>query len=94
MRVSAALWPGEGLRIGPTEGPPCFHRLHRLDVALAFALVLPRVDEIHRTFDDLVAWIERGVRPDGEDVLAADLSRVGLKWTPYLHPEDPLAGRR
>jgi hypothetical protein len=34
------------------------------------------------------------VRPDGEDVLASDLSRVGLKWTPYLHPEDPLAARR
>jgi pimeloyl-ACP methyl ester carboxylesterase len=47
-----------------------------------------------QAFDDLVAWIERGVRPDGEDVLAADLSRVGLKWTPYLHPEDPLAARR
>jgi pimeloyl-ACP methyl ester carboxylesterase len=47
-----------------------------------------------QAFDDLVAWIERGVRPDGEDVLAADLSRVGLKWTPFLHPEDPLAPRR
>ena len=52
-----------------------------------------RVDA-RQAFDDLVAWIERGVRPDGEDVLAADLSRVGLKWTPYLHPEDPLAARR
>jgi pimeloyl-ACP methyl ester carboxylesterase len=51
-------------------------------------------DTRRQAFDDLVAWIERGVRPDGEDVLAADLSRVGLKWTPYLHPEDPLAGRR
>lgn len=47
-----------------------------------------------QAFDDLVAWIERGVRPDGEDVLAADLSRVGLKWTPFLHLEDPLAPRR
>jgi hypothetical protein len=28
-----------------------------------------------RAFDDLVAWIERGVRPEGEDVLAPDLSR-------------------
>jgi hypothetical protein len=45
-------------------------------------------------FDDLVAWIERGVRPQGEDVLAPDLSRIGLKWTPVLHPEDPLAARR
>jgi hypothetical protein len=46
-----------------------------------------------RAFDDLVAWIERGVRPDGDDVLAPDLSRVGLKWTPRLHPDDPLAPR-
>ena len=47
-----------------------------------------------RAFDDLVAWIERGVRPEGEDVLASDLSRIGLKWTPLLHPEDPLFARR
>jgi pimeloyl-ACP methyl ester carboxylesterase len=47
-----------------------------------------------QAFDDLVAWVERGVRPEGEDVLAPDLSRVGLKWTPYLDPEDPLAPRR
>jgi hypothetical protein len=47
-----------------------------------------------QAFDDLVAWIERGVRPQGEDVLATDLSRIGLKWTPILHPEDPLAARR
>jgi hypothetical protein len=40
-----------------------------------------------------VAWIERGVRPQGDDVLGRDLSRVGLKWTPILHLEDPLAGR-
>jgi hypothetical protein len=54
------------------------------------------VDGVTRrqAFDDLVAWIERGIRPDGEDVLAADLSRVGLKWTPYLHLEDPLAASR
>jgi pimeloyl-ACP methyl ester carboxylesterase len=45
-------------------------------------------------FDDLVTWIERGVRPAGDDVLAPDLSRIGLKWTPRLHPEDPLALRR
>ena len=47
-----------------------------------------------QAFDDLVAWIERGVRPQGEDVLAPDLSRIGLKWTPVLHPDDPLAPRR
>ena len=47
-----------------------------------------------QAFDDLVAWIERGVRPAGEDVLAPDLSRIGLRWTPTLYPGDPLAGRR
>ena len=51
-------------------------------------------DTRRQAFDDLVRWIEHGVRPDGEDVLAADLSRIGLKWTPYLDPEDPLAPRR
>lgn len=47
-----------------------------------------------RAFNDLVAWIERGVKPEGEDVLTHDLSRIGLKWTPQLHAEDPLASRR
>jgi len=47
-----------------------------------------------QAFDDLVAWIERGTRPVGEDVLAPDLSRIGLGWTLSLHPEDPLALRR
>jgi hypothetical protein len=47
-----------------------------------------------RAFDDLVAWIERGVKPEGEDVLASDLSRIGMKWTPVFHPEDPLAPKR
>jgi pimeloyl-ACP methyl ester carboxylesterase len=46
-----------------------------------------------QAFNDLVAWIERGVRPPGEDVLAPDLSRIGLGWTPVLHPDDPLARR-
>ena len=47
-----------------------------------------------QAFDDLVAWIERGAKPVGEDVLAPDLSRIGLKWTPHLLLEDPLAPRR
>lgn len=47
-----------------------------------------------QAFDDLVAWIERGVRPEGEDVLAPDLSRIGLEWTPVLYPDDPLSSRR
>jgi dienelactone hydrolase len=47
-----------------------------------------------QAFDDLVAWIERGVRPQGEDVLAPDLSRIGLPWTSILYVGDPLATRR
>ena len=50
--------------------------------------------EPEQAFDDLVAWIERGVRPQGDDVLASDLSRIGMKWTPVLDVDDPLAPRR
>jgi hypothetical protein len=39
-------------------------------------------------FDDLVAWIENGVKPAGDDVLG-DVSRLGLRWTPRRHPKDP-----
>ena len=46
-----------------------------------------------QAFDDLVAWVERGVKPDGDDVLASDLSMLGLRGTPILHAEDPARGR-
>ena len=39
-------------------------------------------------FDDLVAWIERGVVPAGDDVLA-DVTKLGLRWTATFHPNDP-----
>src|SRR5262245_43976902 len=42
-----------------------------------------------QAFDDLVAWIERGVKPDGDDLLASDVSKLGLRWTRILHPDDP-----
>ena len=42
-----------------------------------------------QAFDDLVAWMEHGVRPEGDDVLAADLSDIGLRWTTPLLPDDP-----
>ena len=41
-----------------------------------------------RAFDDLVAWMERGTVPDGDDVLG-DVAKLGLRWTPTLHPDDP-----
>jgi len=46
-----------------------------------------------RAFDDLVGWIERAGVPPGDDVLASDVSTLGLRWTPALHPADPLAPR-
>ena len=41
-----------------------------------------------RAFDDLIAWMERGVVPAGDDVLG-DVTKLGLRWTPALHPDDP-----
>jgi pimeloyl-ACP methyl ester carboxylesterase len=46
-----------------------------------------------QAFDDLVAWMEQGTKPDGDDVLAADPSTLGLRWTPIRHPEDPVQRR-
>ena len=50
-------------------------------------------DVREQAFDDLVTWIERGVKPAGDDVLAADVSKLGLRWTTILHPDDPARRR-
>ena len=50
-------------------------------------------DVREQAFDDLVAWVEGGARPDGDDVLAPDVSTLGLGRTPILHPEDPARRR-
>ena len=46
-----------------------------------------------QAFDDLIAWIERGIKPDGDDVLSADMATLGLRWTPLRHPDDPAEQR-
>ena len=38
-------------------------------------------------FDDLVAWVENGTVPAGDDVLG-DVRPLGLRWTPLRHPKD------
>jgi len=38
-------------------------------------------------FDDLVAWVENGTVPAGDDVLG-DVRQLGLRWTPLRHPKD------
>jgi hypothetical protein len=40
-----------------------------------------------RAFADLVAWIERGIVPEGDDVLG-DVSKLGLRWTQTRHTND------
>ncbi len=47
--------------------------------------------ERNLAFDDLIAWLERGTRPDGEDVLTADTAHLGVEWTNPMEPDDPLA---
>jgi hypothetical protein len=41
-------------------------------------------------FTDVVAWIEKGTTPEGDDVLG-DVSRLGLRWTNVWDPRDPAA---
>ena len=47
-------------------------------------------EERMQAFDDLVLWMEKGLKPDGDDVLASDLSTIGLRWTTPLQVDDPL----
>jgi hypothetical protein len=42
-------------------------------------------------FDDLVAWIEKGTVPDGDNVLG-DVSQLGLRWTRSRNPRDLTTG--
>ena len=41
-----------------------------------------------RAFDDLVAWVEKGIAPEGDDVFQ-DLRDAGRKFTNPLRPGDP-----
>jgi hypothetical protein len=48
-------------------------------------------DERNLAFDDLVAWLEHGTRPEGEDVLTTDTAHLGVEWTTPMEPDDPFA---
>jgi len=41
-----------------------------------------------RAFDDLVAWVRAGRRPEGDEVFG-DLTNAGLRFTDPLRPGDP-----
>ncbi|HWQ28229.1 MAG TPA: esterase [Dehalococcoidia bacterium] len=47
-------------------------------------------DEVRIAFEDLVRWLEEGVRPEGDD-LSGDLTDAGLRFTVPLEPDDPAA---
>jgi hypothetical protein len=40
-----------------------------------------------RAFADLVAWVEGGAMPEGDDVFG-DVTKLGLRWTHTRHPND------
>lgn len=44
--------------------------------------------ERNQAFEDLVAWVERGEKPAGED-LRGDLANAGLQFTDPIEPDDP-----
>ena len=41
-------------------------------------------------FDGLVAWIQDGKVPEGDD-MAGDVAKLGLRWTNTWDPRDPMA---
>jgi pimeloyl-ACP methyl ester carboxylesterase len=44
--------------------------------------------EMIKAFDDLVTWVRKGTRPEGDEV-DGDLSHAGAKFTDPLRPNDP-----
>jgi pimeloyl-ACP methyl ester carboxylesterase len=45
-------------------------------------------DELTTAFDDLVAWVEEGVRPAGDD-FSGNLAEIGTSFTDPIRPADP-----
>ena len=44
--------------------------------------------EMIKSFDDLITWVHKGTKPDGDEVYG-DLSNAGTKFTNPLRPTDP-----
>ncbi len=45
-------------------------------------------EDLAQGFDDLVNWVEHGVKPDGDDFLQPDLTDIGRRWTHKILPGD------
>ena len=46
------------------------------------------IQERTRAWNDLVAWVKDGMKPEGEDLMGS-LENAGIKWTEPLRPDDP-----
>lgn len=44
--------------------------------------------DLEQGFDDLVGWVENGVKPQGDNFLAPDLTDLGRRWTHHVLPGD------
>jgi len=44
--------------------------------------------DLEQGFDDLVNWVENGVKPEGDDYFAPDLTNLGRRWTHKVLPGD------
>jgi hypothetical protein len=58
-------------------------RIYRIGAHCQFS-----VPEMTKAFDDLVAWVKTGTKPQGDDV-DGDLTNAGMTFTNPLRPNDP-----
>ncbi|MDE3094668.1 MAG: hypothetical protein KGK07_01540 [Chloroflexota bacterium] len=47
--------------------------------------------ELETSFEALVSWVERGIKPAGEDLLATDLTGIGARFTDVARLGSPAA---
>jgi pimeloyl-ACP methyl ester carboxylesterase len=58
-------------------------RIYRIGAHCQFS-----APEMTKAFDDLVAWVKTGAKPQGDEV-EGDLSNAGMRFTNPLRPNDP-----
>ena len=81
-------WRGNGQDIGIKEIHRSFEklltqRIYRIGAHCQFSQ-----PEMIKAFDDLVAWVRTGTKPQGDEV-EGDLSNAGMTFTNPLRQNDP-----
>ena len=69
--------------IAAGKGPLLTQRIYRIAGHCGFSQ-----PEMIKAFDDLTAWVHKGVKPAGDEV-NGDLSNAGMTFTDPLRPNDP-----